>query len=211
MIARLVLFAAGFAASVLSPIAARAEVIWTFTETSCTSSNGGCVGNPGFSPLPDTIGLLTLPNINSSGHYSYQVGPPVPPAETGDTDFFFSWGSLYSAPIVKTPPGGCPGSGSAFAPCSWDITFASSLSMLTISIDFQGVGPNFPSLDIGNFGGTIGADGFMPGCGTFAECRITGFWSLASVPEPWSLDLLIGSLIAMFGFAGSLGRQATTG
>src|SRR5262249_36165944 len=150
------------------------------------------------------------PDINSSGKYSYQIGPPIPPVETGDTDFFFNWGGLYSAPIVKGPPG-CPGAGSEFSPCIWDIQFASSASALAIEVDFQGVGPSFATLAIGSSGGTISADGLMPGCGTFAECRITGFWSLASVPEPWSVKLLVGSLIAMFVLVRSSGSPSKAG
>ena len=62
MIARLALFAAWFAALVLTPTAARAGAIWTFTETSCTSTNGGCAGN-GFYSLQC-----------AAGHRLYRLG-----------------------------------------------------------------------------------------------------------------------------------------
>jgi len=188
---------------VLSISGAQAAVIWTFTETSCTSTNGGCTGNPGFfPPLPVAVASLTLPDISSSGHYSY-LGS-TPPTELGDKDFLLIWGApltTFTAPV--------PENRTAF---SWDVTFASSPSGPQLNIQFFGdsFSDNITFLSSGFLGsGSIGSDRFIPGCGTFAQCQISGLWSLASVPEPWSVDLLIGSLIAMFGLARSSGRPAS--
>jgi PEP-CTERM motif len=160
-------------------------VTWTFIETGCTSSNGGCQNLQ----LPAAEGHLSLPDINSSGTYHFfRIQNTV--TETGDTDFSFQWPPSFEAP----PPGQmCAGPASI---CQWDVDFASSNSGLGVAIHFsEDILSN--NIDIGATGGMIGSDALMPGCGTFAQCSVTGFWALTAVPEPSSFTVL-GMVIAAF-------------
>jgi hypothetical protein len=191
------LFCIGTVVLMLSAASAQSGVVWTFIETSCISGNGGCQNLN----LPAPVAQLSLPDINSSGHYLYET-PPVPPIEMGDTDFFLSWGipAIYAAPVVK---GGTPA-------LIWDIAFASSAIGLGISIEFLGLPPNSGNIDVGTIGGSIGADGLMPGCGLFAQCSITGFWTLTSVPEPSSF-VLVSALGVIFLLASRTQRLLSRG
>jgi hypothetical protein len=181
------LFCVGAVVLMLSATSARCGVVWTFIETSCTSGNGGCQNLN----LPTAIAQLSLPDINSSSHYLYET-PPVPPIETGDKDFLLTWGipDIYAAPVGN---GGAPA-------LVWNIAFASSAIGLAISIEFLGLAPNSGNINVETTGGSIGADGLIPGCGVFAQCSLSGFWTLTSVPEPSSLVVLAGTIIVIFLF-----------
>ena len=76
-------------------------VTWTFFETGCTSVDGGCQNLQ----LPAAEGELSLPDIDSSGSYSFHS----PATETGDTDFFLDFANRL-APVLENPPG-CTGAG----------------------------------------------------------------------------------------------------
>jgi hypothetical protein len=71
---------------------------------------------------------------------------------------------------------------------------------LGIFVNFFG-GAN-DNINIGDTGGMIGSDGMMPGCGLFAECEITGFWTLSSsAPDPSSVISFATALIGFFFFS----------
>jgi PEP-CTERM motif len=171
----------GSVAMLAAPVA-HAGVSATFYETACyeqTPSGPMCpTSSPGSffnsGPLPAALGHFSSPD--NSGSYSFSQSAQFPtPVVNGDTNFSFNWGAN------DAPPSHLPCFNSAFVEvCRWDIGWTTS----SISIDFEGdINSN---INIGNLGGMIGSDGPMPGCGEFAECAITGYWTF-SVPEPSSL------------------------
>jgi|SRR5215469_525397 len=86
-IAALLLLVAG---SIGTRSAMANPVTYAFIETSCVSTNGGCVFNhdPAMPiPLPVTIGLLTVSDINSSGFYTAVPDFPNPPITTDSGNF----------------------------------------------------------------------------------------------------------------------------
>jgi hypothetical protein len=157
--------------------AGAAPVTWSFVETSCTSLSG-CQGLS----LPQVVANLTLPDINSSGMYTLSS---ITGMETGDTDFLLIWGGAI-APIPGSPfRNQCL---LGISDCNVRISFASSSDNLSISIDYLTSGSFGGDLvDVTDGVGRVASDGFMPGCGTFVSCNITGFWELVGVPEPSSL------------------------
>jgi hypothetical protein len=164
---------------VLGNQAGAAPVTWTFVETSCTSFNGGCQDLS----LPQVLAgvRLILPDINSSGSYRFES----PEMESGDTDLVFNWDDAI-APVPRGPgPGGACFRAFGGA-CHLRISFASSPDHLSISIDFL-FSQFSDTINLIDGVGSAGSDGFMPGCGEFAFCNITGFWELVGVPEPSSL------------------------
>lgn len=191
----LALLIAGGVTSTFWAVPAQAVVVWTFIETSCTAIAGGCDELP---PLPGPIGAtLTVPDINSSGTYSFfqSIDQPTP-IVTGDMNFFFDWGGK------QAPPPFLPCFQPVFVSfCQWDISFGSSPTGLDISVNyFGGLNDNINLFDPGTEG-MIGSDGIMPGCGDFRQCRITGFWTLSSsAPEPSSVLTLATALIGFFFF-----------
>jgi hypothetical protein len=161
----------------LAASAVATPVTWTFIETGCTPSPGGCQNLQ----LPAAEAQLSLPDINSSGTYHFSSGLGVI-IETGDKDFIFQWDDRVAPPPNQV----CIHVGEN---CRWDVTFASSPVGLNVTVDyFENLFSD--GIDIGSAGGTIGSDAFMPGCGLFATCQIAGFWVLASVPEPSSITAL---------------------
>jgi len=58
--------------------------------------------------------------------------------------------------------------------------------------------------------GSIGSDNIMPGCGSFAQCEIAGFWTLTYLPEPSSFLSLVGALVGMVTSMVWPGRRAGT-
>jgi hypothetical protein len=167
--------------------ASAAPVTWAFVETSCTplSLQSACrgLGNTPLS-LPQVVSNLTLPDINSSGEYTFQSGTPG--METGDTDFLLQWGNAI-APFPGGPTRIQCLTG-LLPTCHVLISFASSPDNLSISIDYllSSVGAG-EFVDVTDGVGRVASDSFMPGCGFFASCSITGFWELVGVPEPSSL------------------------
>ncbi|MFZ3237474.1 MAG: PEP-CTERM sorting domain-containing protein [Stellaceae bacterium] len=190
--------------TLFSTSSARAGVVWTFYETTCAESPTGppCPTSPNCNsfycapPLPFAAAQLDLFDIDSSDTFSYTQFEDQPPVETGDTDFSFMWGGTIEAPTA--PDSVCFFSPGFVSGCQWNIRWASTATTLSISVDYKG-GLN-DNIDIGERGGMIGSDGTMPGCGMFAECTITGYWTLSSapLPEPSSLaSLAAGALMAI--------------
>lgn len=184
--------------AMLAPPAAHAGVSGTFYETACYEENPAgpmCPtsrsGSFFFSgPLPAALAQFSSPD--NSGTYSFSQSDVAPtPVITGNTDFQFAWGNgEFHAPAS---PDRC--FNSSFVDfCRWNITWAASAAGFSIRVDF--IGDLNANIDIGDFGGMIGSDGTIQGCGEFAECFITGYW-LSSVPEPSSLAVLATSLLGV--------------
>jgi hypothetical protein len=162
-------------------------VTWTLTETSCTSTNGGCnaFGLP--LELPLAIATLTLPNINTTG--SYDLGGSSGGINISSSDnFSLSWlNARDDVPVTDTTR-------ACVLECTVNITFTSSLLGLSISIFENLFDMDFIKLSGKNLGtsGIYGSDADMPGCGLFASCLITGVWN---VPEPSSVAVLATALL----------------
>jgi hypothetical protein len=175
---------------------AKAEVIWTLYETSCTPVNGPTCTTP---PFPFVVGHLDLPTIDSSGTYSFQE----PGTQMGDTNFSFE----FAGRTVPPPLFPCSGLDSG---CRWMISFASSVSGPSLVVDYRNP-PDSDGIDIGAGGtgwfGTIGSDDIMLGCGEFLTCTVSGFLTLTA-PEPSPLPIL---LVALSGFLVIAFTAKTTG
>lgn len=172
---------------------ARAGVIWTLYETSCTPESGAPCVTP---PFPFAVGRLALPTIDSSGSYSYVDG-----VQSGDTDFAFS----FAARTVPPPTGGCA---SPLADCSWMVNFSSSASGLSFSVEYHfGLLSDLIDIRSGANGwrGMIGSDSTMLGCGQFSTCLVSGLLSL-TVPEPSPLLILLAALCGYLGLAFTITR-----
>jgi hypothetical protein len=186
----------GSVATLAAP-AAHATAVWTFYETGCFAEVTGppcsTVGGNYFTPpLPAAVGHFILPDINSSGTYSFsQPGSVSTFVQTGDTDFLFIWGEGIEAPAGLTnsllPCGGF------FGTCEGTITWSSAPTRLDINVVYDGSANTM--FNIGVNGGVIGSDSTIFGCGEFAECGVTGFWS---APEPSSLVSLAPELLIVF-------------
>ena len=191
------LLIAGGVTLTLWAVPAQATVVWTFIETSCTSMDGGCKQLQ----LPAAIGAtLTVPDINSSGTYSfYQDINDLTPIVSGDMNFLFEWGDASAPPSVLP----CFHSNLIFY-CQWDIDFGSSPTGLFFNVNYFGGQNDNINLFTGTEGmaeGMIGSDNEINGCGIFAQCKITGFWTLSSsAPEPSSVLSLATALIGFFFF-----------
>lgn len=154
---------------------AHGTVVWTFTETGCFAEVTGppCSTVGGFyftPPLPAAVGHFILTDINSSGTYSFsQPGSVSTFVQTGDTDFLFIWGERI-APSVP-----CVG---FFGTCEGTIIWSSAPTGLSLNVNYKG-SENI-MFNIGDIGGIIGSDSTIFGCGEFADCRVTGFWSAPS-------------------------------
>lgn len=185
--------------------AAQAEVTWTLYETSCTPFDGpGCM-TPAF---PFEVGQLVIPNINSSGTYSFDnedLGST--PVETGDTDFSFEYGGVAVAPASDNPASSCDRVNIESIKCSWEIQFDSSPAGLSLTVDYMLSSNSTTNVNIGTVGtdswsGRVGSDDGVLGCGGFLACNVSGYFMLSSVsvPEPSSLASLVSPLIGIFLF-----------
>jgi len=191
-------------ASVAARSAIANPVTWVFTETSCSANpGGGCL-----SPLPQTIGYLSLPDINFTGSYSLHFTCGLggcTPTETFSGGFALVLGNGFPPPppMPLSPwPGSIPiGSTTCFfANCSSvdfnftssaanGLTFSLSDTIFTSANEFISI-----SGSGGAFAGRSGSDaGIPPGCFEFSLCQVSGTVSL--VPEPSSLSLLISAML----------------
>jgi hypothetical protein len=186
---------------------------WYFYETSCKEEAPGgppCSGGFYFTPpLPFLAAEFVAGD--ASGTYSFFQSQLTPtPLVMGDDDFSFIW---LPNPDNSAPP---PITGCFFNPnfidnCMWDVTWSQSPTALSISVDYHGALNT--NIDIGNTGGMIGSDGFLTGCGEFAECYITGVWTLSEqlpLAEPSSFAILSGGLTIVVLFAVRRLRRATS-
>lgn len=190
-----ILITAGVALT-LAARPAKAGAVWTFYETSCTPVENvpPCM----IPPFPIAVGQLALPDINSSGVYSFfNGGSGIPPVEMGDKDFALQifYGSAPAMDFCMIDTSGC----------RWDIEFNSSIMALSISIYYSqpGLG-EYTDISGGNSGwsGTIYSDGPLPGCSyeAFAYCDVSGYIATSAVPEPSSLGSLASALTGIFLF-----------
>jgi hypothetical protein len=174
---------------------ARADpVTWDFVETSCTSENGGCNHDPNQPPLepplPQVVATFSSPDPGGF----YILNTTLPNEPPNDTNFTFQWYTTAGVPFIIAPelePSLCG--------CEWAIEWAGpptlvfyeqSATSANISLPFFGGG-------FGSITASIGSDGFIAGCGFFAQCTIAGFWEQSSVPEPRSITLL-GAALGFF-------------
>lgn len=203
---RLAVVGLGIAALLLPAAAARSAVIWTFFETSCSANSGA---NCTFQPASG-LAQLILPDINSSGSWSFFFDSATQTStESGDTDFSFDLpptGMRFHAPHFV------PGLLERGSDISYDISFASSPTALTISADFMAANDQFcirhPRIGpVGCGGGSefsVASDNVLLGC-VDTQCQITGNWVLALVAEPSPIRVIAGPLIGVAMLA--LGRR----
>jgi hypothetical protein len=184
---------------------AHAGVTWTLYETSCTPTPLNECMVP---PFPFEVGEFVLPNINSSGTYSFDnedLG--TNPIEMGDKDFLFEFSDRL-APATDGGIGGpsCKDVNTESITCHWNIDFSSSPTGFSFHIHYQlSAGPT-DNIDIGGatdigWSGNIGSDYIMLGCGEFSNCDVSGYVVLSSVSEPSSLVSMATGLIVIFLFA----------
>jgi hypothetical protein len=186
-----------------SPV--RADVSWNFIVTASTDL--GCPSCPP-PPLPSTGGgSLTVSNaafLRGSLEYSYVI--VFNPDQTigadiaRDADFHLMMGS---EPRLPTIPQVNYSENSLNERGMIDVSFSADGTLNGI-IGIHSTQGNV-DMDIINsvFTDTYwDSDGFVPGCGGFTQCRISGYWELTSalpqaVSEPSSLTLLLSGIIAL--------------
>jgi hypothetical protein len=128
----------------------------------------------------------TTCSVTSSGHFTFDFADlagsrPVPSSA-------FDWWIAWCGGDI-----GC-GSGTAVR-----IDVAASNGALSIGI-FEQLNNAEANLGGTNLStsGRIGSDGPALGCGVYAVCDISGYWTLADpVPEPSSGSLLVGGLLTL--------------
>jgi hypothetical protein len=161
-----------FASTYCVPGAA-ADPFWKMVETTCESSNNGC---------QEPLGLpLVIGTIEGSGFYH------------DDGANFFEGGNLQTNfPVYLYQFGSRTCLGGA---CRVDINLTSTRS--GVSGNFFYEGPAFIDLEFNGqtFEGFWGSDNRLPGCGTFAQCIISGV--LVSAPEPSTAPLLAAALLVL--------------
>ena len=188
MMKSLALLIAGGVA-LLAARSAQAGVVWNLYETSCTSfSTTPCDIPQG---LPLLVGHLALPSLYDSGTYYYS-SLTLPPVESGDTNFSFIYNNNDDIPVINGRCG--PG------PCQIDLNFTSSLSGLSLRLSYNDQLDSFSPLYANGFswGGNVGSDDSMIGCGEFLACAVTGYLTLTSTPEPSSLLTLASADLGVF-------------
>jgi hypothetical protein len=169
----------------------RATPLWQFVETSCTSSNGGCGGLGHGGPLPSSLPavIATFNSPDPAGQFYFcnlngtALGPcPLDPSndhapvEIGDPNFTLSWtGVYYSSYTCRIA-------------CEFNIAWADYAPTTIYFIQ-----PSFSAnLDIGADGGADGSDSYIAGCGIFAQCSITGYWTVAEASSVKLLGVALG-------------------
>lgn len=187
------------------PRATAEPITWNLVETSCFSDDNGCMNLSGTGPIALP---LTLGSITGSGTYIDKLGA-------------CGWSLCYtlttSGDFELSLPNGVP-SNPDFGPyctlvdfgdgaCSVDVELKSGPSGVGGVIDFEShndatnIGLSLNGL---TFFGNWGADGSIEGCGSFANCEISG--ELVSTPEPSSLPILLAGL-SLIGGAFYFGRK----
>ena len=170
---------------------AAADPSWNMVETACSSNNGGCQAPLG---LPLTIGATT-----GSGTYTSTAFGPF--SESGDFSIDFGQNTNFtsSSPAYCTSP--------ADSQCSVNISLTDTISGVTGILDFVSHG-DMTNIQLAfsgtTFSGTWGSDGTLQGCGTFANCTISG--ELIPAPEPSSGAVLVAAIIG-FAFVGYRATQ----
>lgn len=189
--------------------AAHANVSWDFIVTS--SVNSLCPGCPPQFPLPAFGGSLIMSDaafFRGGLSYFYEADRHTDTiVAVGDTDFSLSLGTfdLPLDPGLLSLPGitdllsiGGVGLGASSAgKLSGHISINTFIDNIEMDIsDSIVTGANWAS------------DNAVPGCDTFTQCEIDGYWQLTSplpvrVPEPSGVSiLLLWGTIAVLGLCG---------
>lgn len=185
MMKSLALLIAGGVA-LLAARSAQAGVVWNLYETSCTADTAPTCDIP--QGLPLLVGRLILPSLYDSGVYHYSSFPP-PPVESGDTNFSFIYGDYKYIPVINE-----------LCPCQTDVSFTSSLSGLSLIINYKNEQDDFIPLSASGFSwhANVGSDLGFVGCGERLACTVTGYLTLTRTPEPSSILTLASALLWIF-------------
>jgi hypothetical protein len=196
----LVLLACAFALLTAERVAA-APVTWDFIATSCSEvPNAVSQCNPA-QHYPLVLATLTLFGPDSSGEASTGLFPTSGDPFAFDLVAAQGLGTGRSMFSTADPTGPLVG----FPPTPWVVDYAIAWTEVAGVLTFVNAGMDRIQdslIQFGLTGGLVGSDNELAECEA-STCRINGFWTLVTAPEPSSLALLASA----FGVWGVTGRR----